>query len=262
MPSPQGQGQTNQRKPPPKKNGSNSELSEIKQLLLSLTSDIQAVKADIAELKKNQDQGRIQQDTSSNCSGCTCAVKSATPSGPEKALNNIEARLAKNEGGTRAATLLLSKEESDTEEDEELDDDPWGLGGTREEQTPLDLAAWDAVSEVGDTLHGPGIREHWIIMAINDFYYSTHHMKQMDRWPNFQENAKTDFRYCLYGVFYCGHKDPQVAAGRCLCRGKYSPTFTNRAVRCIRVQRHEDGKLSFHWGEHIGHRPDPGRFEC
>ncbi|KAK1775064.1 hypothetical protein QBC45DRAFT_336130, partial [Copromyces sp. CBS 386.78] len=84
---------------------------------------------------------------------------------------------------------------------------------------------------------------------------------QLNGWMNFLEDSKTEFRFCLYGVFYRGHKDRQVAAGTCFYRTRHPPTFIKKAMKCIRFERCEDGKFAFYLGEHIGHRPDPGRWE-
>lgn len=85
---------------------SNTELSEIKQLLYCLTSDLKAVQSDLAELKKTQTQ---TSEATSTCS--SCAARSSKPSNVEKAPRNTETKLVAKVCDTQSAVLQLVEEE-------------------------------------------------------------------------------------------------------------------------------------------------------
>ncbi|KAJ4350699.1 hypothetical protein N0V85_009688, partial [Neurospora sp. IMI 360204] len=85
---------------------SNTELSEIKQLLYCLASDLKAVQSDLAELKKTQTQ------TSEGTSTCSsCAARSSKPSNVEKALSNTETKLVAKVRDTQSTVLHRVEEE-------------------------------------------------------------------------------------------------------------------------------------------------------
>lgn len=85
---------------------SNSQLSEIKLLLHSLASDIKAVKADVAELKKNQIQ---IPESGSTCS--SCAARSSKAPKVEKEVNNTEKELIAKVRSTQSVVSQLIEEE-------------------------------------------------------------------------------------------------------------------------------------------------------
>ncbi|KAK3947940.1 hypothetical protein QBC32DRAFT_408938 [Pseudoneurospora amorphoporcata] len=137
-------------------------------------------------------------------------------------------------------------------------------GGKRDEETVLDLAVWDGIDAVDKLLSRESeISIPWIFMAIEGV-----HARWLDEdakrrrlcWREYQKEGMLEFEYCLYGIFYRGHKHPDVTRGKCFCRRDDAlPGLINYAAQCIRVKRSErdGGKLAFRFGQQIGHRRDP-----
>ncbi|EGO57043.1 hypothetical protein NEUTE1DRAFT_147517 [Neurospora tetrasperma FGSC 2508] len=291
---------------------SNSELAEIKLLLHSLASDIKAVKADVAELKKSQVQS--QQSTP------TCAKRTDGGSklpNIEKALSDTETKLADHIRDTQSAILQLVEEEkvliqaevvqlsrtvgtalenakekmmemvaevvdennrkrsrstagldeddddddeSDMDEDNPDDYDSWTK--RRRVSSALDKTVMDIIGIAEETFDNGGVALEWLLGALISFHNRANGGR-IRRWYVFQKEGEIGFGYCLYGLFYHGHEHEGVAEGLCFCRERHPPGLRQRATRCIRVRRSEDGsgKLQFSWGADIGPAPVLGRYE-
>ncbi|KAL0470210.1 hypothetical protein QR685DRAFT_247017 [Neurospora intermedia] len=287
---------------------STSELTEIKLLLHSLASDLKAVKADVAELKKSQAQS--QQSTP------TCAKR--TDGGPrlpniEKALNDTETKLADQIRDTQSTILQLVEEEKalmhaevvqlsravgealenakgkmmekvagftggdehgrerrrstacldeDGDENDENDmdednpDDYYWWTKRRRVSSVLDKAVMDIIYMAEDAFDSERVGTEWILTALIPFHASINGGR-IQGWYFFQKEGKIGFEYCLYGLLYHGHEHAEVAEGGCFCRVQGPRCLKQRATRCIRVKRDEDGseKLQFSWGADIGPAP-------
>ncbi|WPJ61179.1 hypothetical protein SMAC4_14174 [Sordaria macrospora] len=102
----------------------------------------------------------------------------------------------------------------------------------------------------------------WILPALIKFYSSATD-ERIERWVLFQKEGEVGFNFCLYGIFYYGHKHAEVARGGCFCRAHVPSGLRQRATKCIRVQRSVEGseKVLFSWGQDIGSASVLGRFE-
>ncbi|KAK3339440.1 hypothetical protein B0H65DRAFT_511644 [Neurospora tetraspora] len=285
---------------------SNTELSEIKQLLYCLASDLKA------------SSSKTQTQTSEGTSTCSsCAARSPKPSNVEKVLSNPETTLVAKVRDIQSAVLQLVEEEkvlilaevvqlsravgkaledakgkmmgkvagitngkehgrkrSRPTENMDVDDDldvaekrvkqdeqgdtyeyKWGeedaLTQRRRNCTALDGFVLDSMGRASMAFNCErvGLR-----MA---------HECCIEDWDKFQREGKIGFEYCLYGLFYHGYEHEGVARGACSCRERHPPGVRQRATRCIRVKRSEDGsgKLKFSWGADVGPAPVLGKYE-
>ncbi|KAK3947191.1 hypothetical protein QBC32DRAFT_248195 [Pseudoneurospora amorphoporcata] len=308
----------------PPKMASNSELSEIKQLLYSLASDLKAVKSDLAELKRSQVQ---TPESTSTCSSCSAGT-SSKPSSVKKGLSNTEDKVVAKVRDTQSEVLQLVEEEkvlilaevvqlsravgkaledakgkmmgkvagitngkeqgrkrSRSTENMDVDDDldvaekrvkqdeqgdtyeyKWGeedaFTQRRRNCTALDGFVLDTMGRASMAFDCERVGHEWVLLALIAFHGRADFCCIED-WDKFQKEGKIGFEYCLYGLLYHGHEYEGVARGACSCRERHPPGVRQRATRCIRVKRSEDGsgKLKFSWGADIGHGPILGNFE-
>ena len=161
-----------------------------------------------------------------------------------------------------AKKRVKQEEESDKDSDNDHSDNDDRWEKQRRNRTALDRAVMDILNTAYEAIDCEEVPPEWILPALIKCHSSVTD-ERIKRWVLFQKEGEVGFDFCLYGIFYHGHKHAEVARGGCFCRAHVPPGLRQRATKCIRVQRSVEGseKVLFSWGQDIGPAPVLGHFE-
>ena len=159
------------------------------------------------------------------------------------------------DNGVDVANKRIKQEEEGVNNDQAADDNNACSSMRKKFVSQFDRGIISLMDRTAEALHEyrGDVEPEWLFVALDPFYAQADDSR-IGFWNDFQTKGKIDFDYCLYGLFYFGHEHSEVASGKCFCRVEVTPTFMQRATKCIRALRDADdpNRLLFLWGEDIG----------
>lgn len=231
-------------------------LSDTEASLLAKIRDTESAVRELIEEEKvlmhaevvqlSRTVGSALEDAKAKMMGKVAEVVDAN----DRKRNTSTAGLDGDGDGDAAKKRVKQEEESDTDDS---DLEQYFRRRKRRFTSHFDKAVQDLLDKFYDTFYSEDVVPTGLLQSFEQFYQNADDSRAAF-WNDFQQNGTIGAEYCLYGIFYFGHKHPEVADGRCFCRVKVTPSIRQESTRCIRVERSEDrsGTLKFHSGHDIG----------